>query len=121
MTGTMRAAHRDRQLALIRAHPDLAGNAAIRGELTSASRTEQSGAGLDRCTPGEFARLRALNDAYKAKHGFPFVMAVRNKSRADILAALAGRLDNPTDAEFERALAEIAEIARLRLADLVTD
>ncbi len=119
MVGAMRAADRDAQRALIRAHPDLAGKAAVGGGLTAASRAEQSGAGLDHCTPEELARLRALNDAYKAKHGFPFVMAVRNSSRTDILAALAARLDNPTDAEFERALAEIANIARLRLADLV--
>ncbi len=119
MVGAMRAAGRDAQRALIRAHPDLAGKAAVGGGLTAASRAEQSGAGLDHCTAEEFARLGALNDAYKAKHGFPFVMAVRDSSHTDILAALAARLDNPTDAEFERALAEIANIARFRLADLM--
>ncbi|MFQ5784147.1 MAG: 2-oxo-4-hydroxy-4-carboxy-5-ureidoimidazoline decarboxylase [Alphaproteobacteria bacterium] len=121
MCGAVRTARRERRLALIRAHPDLAGKAAVAGRLTDESRREQAGAGLDRCTPGEFARLNALNAAYREKFGFPFVMAVRGASRDDILAALAARLDNAPDAEFAAALAEIEKIAGFRLADLVED
>jgi allantoicase len=76
-----------RQLDLIRAHPDLAGKAAIAGELTDDSETEQASAGLGSCSPDEYARFKALNDAYRSKFGFPFVMAVRNKSRNEILEA----------------------------------
>jgi OHCU decarboxylase len=108
----------DRQLALIRAHPDLAGKAAVAGELTDDSETEQSRAGLDRCSPEEYARFQALNDEYRRKFGFPFVMAVRNSSRGDILAAFESRLGNDYDEEFENALIEIHKIARMRLVAL---
>jgi len=111
----------ERQLELIRAHPDLAGNAAVAGQLTSASTSEQSSAGLDRCTPDEYARFQALNEAYRDKFGFPFVMAVRGRSRAVILAAFEARLRNDYDEEFETALVEIHKIARLRLAALGAD
>jgi 2-oxo-4-hydroxy-4-carboxy-5-ureidoimidazoline decarboxylase len=111
-------ASRERQLALIRAHPDLAGKAAVAGELTDDSTLEQSSAGLDRCTPDEYKRFQVLNNAYRRKFGFPFVMAVRNCSRAQILAAFESRLDNDYDAEFENALLEIHRIARLRLVAL---
>jgi OHCU decarboxylase len=105
----------ERQLELIRAHPDLVGKAAVAGELTEDSSTEQASAGLDRCSPEEYERFEALNRAYRDKFGFPFVMAVRNSSRADILAAFGSRLDNHYDEEFETALAEIHKIAQLRL------
>lgn len=111
-------ASRDRQLALIRAHPDLAGKAAVAGELTDDSETEQSRAGLDQCSPEEYARFQALNEAYRVKFGFPFVMAVRNSSRTEILAAFESRLGNDYDAEFETALLEIHKIARMRLVAL---
>jgi len=119
MVEAMRRAPRARQLALIRAHPDLAGRAAIRGELTAASSAEQASAGLDQCTPAEFARFRELNDAYKEKFGFPFILAVKGRSREEILAAFERRLNNSAEAEFEEALGQIAQIARLRLADLI--
>ncbi len=108
-------ASRDRQLALIRAHPDLAGKAQIAGELTEDSTTEQASAELDQCTPGEYLRFQDMNQAYHLRFGFPFVMAVRGSSRADILAAFEERLGNDRDEEFETALAEIHKIARLRL------
>ncbi len=108
-------ASRERRLALIKAHPDLAGKAAVAGELTDESETEQSSAGLDRCSPDEFARFQALNTAYRRKFGFPFVMAVRNSTRAQILAAFEDRLENDYDEEFETALLEIHKIARMRL------
>ncbi len=108
-------ASRERRLALIKAHPDLAGKAAVAGELTDESETEQSSAGLDRCSPDEFARFQALNTAYRRKFDFPFVMAVRNSTRAQILAAFESRLENDYDEEFETALLEIHKIARMRL------
>ncbi len=108
------AAGRARQIALIRAHPDLAGRLAI-GGLTDSSRSEQEGAGLDRCTPEEFTRFQALNEGYKAKFGFPFIMAVAGRSRAEILAAFERRMANDPESEFSTALREIDKIARLRL------
>jgi len=106
----------DRQLALIRAHPDLAGRAQVAGELTAESTSEQSSAGLDQCSEEEWSRFQTLNDAYWKRFGFPFVMAVRNSSRGDILDAFDARLNNDPDLEFETALQEIHKIARLRLA-----
>ncbi len=105
----------EQQLALIRAHPDLAGKAQIAGELTPDSTEEQASAGLDQCSKVEYERFQALNDAYKEKFGFPFVMAVRGSSRAEILDAFGSRLQNDYDLEFETALEEIHKIARLRL------
>jgi OHCU decarboxylase len=106
----------ERRLALIKAHPDLAGHAAIAGELTEASNEEQASAGIDQCSPEEFARFQDLNERYKAKFDFPFVMAVRKSNRHEILAAFETRLSNDSDDEFEQAIAEIHKIARLRLA-----
>ena len=105
----------DRQLALIRAHPDLAGKAQIAGELTEASAAEQTSAGLHRCTKVQYEKFNALNDAYKDKFGFPFVMAVRDSNCEEILAAFSARLKNDHDIEFEAALEEIHKIARYRL------
>jgi OHCU decarboxylase len=105
--------------ALILAHPDLAGKLALAGELTAESTGEQAGAGLDRLTPDELARFTALNDAYRARFGFPFIMAVKGKSKADILAGFERRLGNMPAQEEATALAEIDRIALLRLADLL--
>lgn len=118
MRAAVDAAPRDRKLALIRAHPELAGRTAIAGELAEASKREQSGAGLDRCTPDEFAEFQRLNGAYNARFGFPFIIAVKGLSRGDILAAFRARLDNDPQTEFETALEQIHRIAGLRLADL---
>jgi 2-oxo-4-hydroxy-4-carboxy-5-ureidoimidazoline decarboxylase len=105
----------EKQLELIRAHPDLAGRAQIAGELTVESTDEQSSAGLDQCSTEEYKRFQSLNQAYHDKFGFPFVMAVRDSTRAEILDAFGDRLENDPDTEFETALAEIHKIARLRL------
>ena len=105
----------ERQLALIRAHPDLAGKAQLAGELTQDSTTEQSKAGLDQCSADEYAQFQTLNDRYHEKFGFPFVMAVRASTRAEILTAFAARLENDAITEFETALQEIHKIARLRM------
>ncbi|MCB1755056.1 MAG: 2-oxo-4-hydroxy-4-carboxy-5-ureidoimidazoline decarboxylase [Gammaproteobacteria bacterium] len=118
MMETLTGAGHEQLLALIRAHPDLAGKAAMRGELTAESASEQAGAGIGQCTPEEFARFQRLNDAYKNKFGIPFVMAVKGSNRHAILAAFEERLDNEPDTEFKRALGEIDKIARLRLEAL---
>ena len=108
-------APRERKLALIRAHPDLAGKAAIDGELTQESTGEQAAAGIDRCTPEEFERFQSLNAQYLEKFAFPFVMAVRNSNKKDILGAFARRLHNDYATEFATAICEIHKIAGLRL------
>jgi 2-oxo-4-hydroxy-4-carboxy-5-ureidoimidazoline decarboxylase len=105
----------EQKLALIRAHPDLAGKAAISGQLTEESSEEQASAGIDQCTADEFAEFQALNARYKEKFSFPFVMAVRDSNRQQILAGFAERLNNDADTEFARAISEIHKIARLRL------
>lgn len=118
MADLLLSASHDVQLALINAHPDLAGKAAIRGELTEASTSEQAGAGIQECTAEEFARFTELNDAYKAKFGFPFIMAVKGSNRHQILAAFEERIHNSSEAEFNRALAEINKIALFRLQQM---
>jgi len=135
------AADKDEKLALVRAHPDLAGRAAVgahakgkhgefgssvglrtatagdnpNDELTPASRQEQQSAGIDQCTPEEYARFQDYNDRYKQKFHFPFIMAVRNSNRHEILQAFEHRLQNDPETEFAKALQEIHKIARLRL------
>ncbi|HAC69532.1 MAG TPA: OHCU decarboxylase [Pseudomonas sp.] len=106
------------QLALIQAHPDLAGRAALAGELTAASSGEQAGAGLDQCSPDELTRFTRYNEAYRAKFSFPFIMAVKGSNRHLILAAFEERLPNTPEQEFQRALAEIDRIALFRLQTL---
>ncbi len=115
LAGIVRAVPREAQLALIQAHPDLAGKAAVRGELSAASSAEQAGAGIQDCTPEEFARFERLNAAYKARFGFVFIMAVKGSDRRQILAAFEERLNNTPEQEFVRALAEIDKIALFRL------
>lgn len=107
-----------RQMALLRAHPDLAGKLAVAGELTAESRGEQAGAGLDQCTPAEFTRFQELNSRYTQRFGFPFILAVKGKKRADILAAFESRVGNDPAAEFRAALDQVHRIAYLRLQDL---
>ncbi|TFH86041.1 2-oxo-4-hydroxy-4-carboxy-5-ureidoimidazoline decarboxylase [Billgrantia azerbaijanica] len=115
MGRTLREAPPERQLEVIRAHPDLAGKAAIAGELTDDSTREQAGAGLDQCTPEEMARFERLNAAYKAKFAFPFVMAVKGSDRHAILAAFETRLENSLEEERRTAIEQINRIARFRL------
>ena len=114
-------ASREVRLALIRAHPDLAGRAAVQGELTVESGEEQASAGIDLCTPEEYEQFVMFNDAYKKKFGFPFVMAVRNSNRLMILAAFAKRIHHDEETEFETAIREIHKIARLRLEAMNDD
>jgi OHCU decarboxylase len=119
MVWVVEHAPRDARLELIRAHPDLAGKAAIAGELTPESTREQASAGLDRLTPAQYERITALTAAYRERFGFPFVVCAREHTPDSIIAAAARRLESGTDEEEQTALSEIAKIARLRLADLV--
>lgn len=107
------------RLALIRAHPELAGRAAVRGELTDESRREQSGAGLAECSPEEFARLTDLNARYLARFRFPFILAVKGYDRTGIMGEFERRVGNDRDAELAESIAQIARIARFRLDALI--
>ena len=111
-------ADRARLMALISAHPDLAGKAAVQGQLTAASTREQAGAGISQCTAEEFQRFTELNDAYRLRFGFPFIMAVKGSDRHKILAAFEQRLHHSPEAEFACALAEINKIALFRFQAL---
>ncbi len=117
LMAVVHAATAEEQLALIRAHPELAGKAAIDRTLTAASAAEQASAGLDRLTEEEFARFHALNAAYRERFGFPFIICVRLTDKAGILAAMEARLANDRDTEIATAIAQIGEIVRLRLED----
>jgi 2-oxo-4-hydroxy-4-carboxy-5-ureidoimidazoline decarboxylase len=120
MMGALRAAPRERQLDFLRGHPDLAGKAARSGAVTDDSRREQASVGLDSLTEEEFARFHRLNDAYKAKLGFPFMICVRRHSRDSILRQFERRLGNDAATEFAAALQEVFYITRLRVAGKVT-
>lgn len=121
MVAAMRNAPAAAKLALIRAHPELAGKAAIRDELTADSRNEQSGAGLDRCSPAEYARLQELNRAYNERFGFPFVIAVKGLDGAAIIARFEERIGREAAEEFDQALQQVTRIARFRLEGLIED
>ena len=122
LAGVVRAAGRDAQLALIRAHPELAGKAMVTKTLTAESTNEQGKAGLTDCTAEEFARIQQLNADYNARFGFPFVLAVRGPrgtglTKAQIIATFARRLDNHPDFELAECLRNIHRIAEIRLND----
>jgi len=119
MAGVVAVATVEEQVGLIAAHPDLAGRVAREGRLTAASSDEQRSAGLDVLTPAEIVRFDALNSAYRARFGFPFVICAREHDKASILSDLSRRAQNERPKEIETALAEIAKIARLRLADAI--
>lgn len=119
LIAAMRAAPPDRQLELIRAHPDLAGRLAAAGQLTAESTREQASAGLDRLSPAELAGFQELNQRYRDKFGFPFVICARLNARDAIAAALRARLQHSALQEREAALAEIEQIAALRLRDVL--
>ncbi|WP_244664278.1 MULTISPECIES: 2-oxo-4-hydroxy-4-carboxy-5-ureidoimidazoline decarboxylase, partial [unclassified Bosea (in: a-proteobacteria)] len=100
-------------------HPDLVGKIAAAGDLTPESASEQGSAGLDRLTSDERARFTALNEAYKARFGIPFILAVKGLSKADILAAFEQRLTSTPEREFATALAEVEKIALIRLKEML--
>jgi len=107
---------RDQRLQLLRSHPELAGKAATEGTLTDESTEEQSRARLDLCSSEEYEKFHQLNAAYNDKFDFPFIMAVRNSSRAEILKAFESRLHNSPAQEFETAIQQVHQIASLRLS-----
>jgi OHCU decarboxylase len=109
----------ERQMELIRAHPDLAGKAAVAGELTPESSREQASAGLDRLTPEEYEVFTAMNRAYQERFGIPMIVCVREHTKESILQNARSRLGNSRREEIDLALGEIAKIARLRLQELV--
>jgi 2-oxo-4-hydroxy-4-carboxy-5-ureidoimidazoline decarboxylase len=103
------------QLALLRAHPDLG----TRARISEASTGEQHGAGLDRLTAGEYERLQRLNDQYRRNFGFPFLFAVKGRTKEDVLTSLEARVGRSRDEEFEEALRQVYTIARVRLEEVV--
>lgn len=119
MCKVMRAGSDTEKRALILAHPDLAGKLAAAKLLTPESSAEQASAGLDRLTPDEKSRFEALNDAYRSRFGFPFIIAVKDNTKGSIMAAFEARLKNTTDQELAEALTQIERIARIRLDDLM--
>jgi OHCU decarboxylase len=119
LCNAFRAASPAERLAVLRAHPDLAGRLAVAGKLTADSKFEQASAGLDRLSPEEHARFTGLNAAYTKKFGFPFIIAVKGLTKDDILAAFEQRIDNSKEEEFETACAQVEQIARLRLNSML--
>lgn len=119
LCSAFRTAGPDDRLAVLRAHPDLAGKLALAGELTAESKSEQASAGLDRLTADEHARFSGLNGRYVIRFGFPFIIAVKGLTKGDILAAFEARIDNSAEQEFETACAEVEKIALLRLTSML--
>lgn len=119
MAAAVRAAPGDRQLALLNAHPELAGREARAGSLTAASAQEQAGAGLVDLSPEELTQVAEFNRAYREKFGFPFIIAVRNHTKTTIMQAMERRLGNDRQRELATALEQVFEIARIRLEKLV--
>ncbi|MFB2835479.1 2-oxo-4-hydroxy-4-carboxy-5-ureidoimidazoline decarboxylase [Floridanema evergladense] len=115
MVGVVQTASKEQHLNLICAHPDLG----TKAKMAEASVKEQAGVGLDRLTPEEYQRFNLLNQTYKDKFGFPFIIAVKNHTKDSILAAFVERIKNSPEAEMAQALTEIAEIAKFRLNDLI--
>lgn len=105
----------EQKLVLLRAHPDLAGKAALAGELTIESTSEQAGAGLDKCSVSELAEFQSLNDQYKTKFEFPFIMAVKGANKVAILQGFKTRIHHSREEEFITAINEVHKIARFRL------
>ena len=116
---TVAEAEAARQVALIQAHPDLVGRAALAGTLTPASTGEQASAGLDRLSAEEVVAFQKFNADYRERFGFPFVICARLNKKEAILAAFPKRLRNAHEEEIQTALSEIGKIARLRLEDLI--
>lgn len=115
-----RSASEEQKLGVLSAHPDLAGKLAAAGRLTAESTAEQAGAGLDMLTDEERASFTSLNDTYVAKFGFPFIIAVKDNSKASIVEAFERRIDNDRDSEFSEACRQVERIAELRLLEKFT-
>ena len=113
-----RSASEEARLGVLVAHPDLAGKLAAAGRLTKESTAEQAGAGLDMLTDEERATFTALNEAYTSKHGFPFIIAVRDHTKASIMEAFNRRIENDRGTEFAEACKQVERIAELRLDEM---
>lgn len=121
MTRAMRNAPEVLRMELLNRHPELAGKEASAGTLTDDSRREQAGAGLNQCSADELARIKSLNQAYAAKFGFPFIIAVTGLDKFQIIAAMESRLENEVVLEFETAIGEVEKIARIRIDALIDE
>ena len=119
MCAVLRAASDKKKTAVLLAHPDLAGRLALAGELTADSAAEQAGAGLDQCSLQELVRFQALNEVYRNKFGFPFIIAVKGRDKQDIMRAFELRVNNDAQTEFATALSQVERIARLRLEEML--
>jgi 2-oxo-4-hydroxy-4-carboxy-5-ureidoimidazoline decarboxylase len=113
MTSVVAQADKEKQLELIRAHPDLGS----RAKMAEASVKEQAGAGLNQLTADEYKRINTLNKTYTEKFGFPFIFAVKGKSKEDVFTSIEKRVNNKPDKEFKTALEQICKIAKFRLED----
>jgi len=118
-TEEVREAGPNEKLQLLRAHPDLAGKAAIAGDLAPESKNEQARAGLDTLTPDEFKRFTELNDTYRERFGFPFILAVKGADKNTILKSFAERVDRDPQAELAMAIGEVTRIISFRIEDRV--
>jgi 2-oxo-4-hydroxy-4-carboxy-5-ureidoimidazoline decarboxylase len=119
LAATVQSASEVEKVALLNAHPELAGKEAAAGTLTAASTSEQVSAGLTAMTAADVTQLRELNATYREKFGFPFIIAVRNNTQTAIFGAIKSRLFNTRAMELNNALMQVGEIARLRLIDLI--
>jgi OHCU decarboxylase len=117
----MYSAPAEQQENLIRSHPDLVGRAALAGTLSRESTQEQASAGLDALSPEEIERFNTLNNQYKERFGFPFVICARENRKESILQGFASRMGSSPEAEIATALHEISKIARLRLQDMISE
>ncbi len=120
MRSVVDTASRELKLDLLRAHPDLAGRLSL-AELTDSSRAEQTGAGLDQCTPDELREFQGLNAVYTDRFGFPFIFAVKGFHRTDILEAFRVRVTHPPEEEFKTAIEQVHRIAKLRLETIANE
>ncbi len=120
MVGMVRSAPRDRQIAFLCGHPELAGKEAEAGTMTTESIGEQASAGLNSLSKAEIGELRELNARYLERHGFPFIIAVPHYSKSEIFNQLRDRIERDSDTELHEALAQIGSITRLRVQAKVT-
>jgi 2-oxo-4-hydroxy-4-carboxy-5-ureidoimidazoline decarboxylase len=121
MVAAVHEASQRQRRELLCQHPELAGKEADANSLTDASKREQAGAGLNQCSAAELARIKHFNQAYSAKHGFPFIIAVTGLDKLQIIAAMEQRLDNQAESEFTTAIREVEKIAMIRLNALIDE
>jgi OHCU decarboxylase len=117
---SFRAANKAKKLEVLKAHPNLAGKLFVSKDLTKASTSEQLSVGLDKLTKEEFATFSSLNQSYFEKHGFPFIIAVRDYDKEGILNSFKIRLENKTELEFNEACTQVERIALIRLKDILS-